>query len=208
VARIARYYDPTTAQFLTVDPKVATTLSPYGYVQGDPLNGTDPTGLDNCGLFAFFCDAVSTAAQATYSHVVKPALDVAAVVPYGVYYFSYEPAHFVTSVGCSLGAVGCVIANAIALPAVPFEAVGLGGDIAIDALSSVEPAKCQRGVAQEPRAFKREFERWRVRRKGARNKGSKSAWLTNKGTRATAVRRRVEYGRHFQSILKQMGPFL
>ena len=60
---LARYYDPSTAQFLTVDPAVSTTLSPYGYVQGDPLNGTDPTGLDNCGLFAFFCDAVAAGAQ-------------------------------------------------------------------------------------------------------------------------------------------------
>ena len=44
---IARYYDPTTAQFLSVDPDVATTLSPYGYVAGDPLNAGDPSGL--CG---------------------------------------------------------------------------------------------------------------------------------------------------------------
>jgi RHS repeat-associated protein len=44
---VARYYDPTTAQFLTLDPDVATTLSPYGYVAGDPLNGGDPSGL--CG---------------------------------------------------------------------------------------------------------------------------------------------------------------
>lgn len=42
---IARYYDPTTGQFLTVDPDVATTLSPYGYVDGDPVNASDPTGL-------------------------------------------------------------------------------------------------------------------------------------------------------------------
>jgi RHS repeat-associated protein len=41
----ARYYDPATGQFLTIDPKVATTLSPYGYVQGDPLNQTDAAGL-------------------------------------------------------------------------------------------------------------------------------------------------------------------
>ena len=41
----ARYYDPTTAQFLTLDPAVATTLSPYGYVAGNPLNATDPTGM-------------------------------------------------------------------------------------------------------------------------------------------------------------------
>jgi RHS repeat-associated protein len=41
---LARYYDPATAQFLTVDPDVDTTLSPYGYVAGDPLNDTDPSG--------------------------------------------------------------------------------------------------------------------------------------------------------------------
>jgi RHS repeat-associated protein len=41
----ARYYDPATAQFLTRDPMVATTLSPYGYVAGNPLNGADPSGL-------------------------------------------------------------------------------------------------------------------------------------------------------------------
>jgi hypothetical protein len=44
---MARYYDPATAQFLTVDPDVATTLSPYGYVAADPLNGADPTGTTN-----------------------------------------------------------------------------------------------------------------------------------------------------------------
>jgi RHS repeat-associated protein len=45
----ARYYDPTTAQFLTRDPMVDTTRSPYGYVAGNPLNATDPSG--ECGLF-------------------------------------------------------------------------------------------------------------------------------------------------------------
>lgn len=43
----ARYYDPSTAQFLTRDPVVATTRSPYGYVAGNPLNGVDSSGL--CG---------------------------------------------------------------------------------------------------------------------------------------------------------------
>ena len=41
----ARYYDPSTGQFLTVDPLVAATLSPYGYVSGDPINASDPEGL-------------------------------------------------------------------------------------------------------------------------------------------------------------------
>lgn len=41
----ARYYDPSTAQFLTRDPIVAVTRSPYAYVAGNPLNRTDPSGL-------------------------------------------------------------------------------------------------------------------------------------------------------------------
>ncbi|WP_421735119.1 RHS repeat-associated core domain-containing protein [Cellulomonas sp.] len=46
----ARYYDPSTAQFLTIDPLYARTLSRYGYVSGNPLNGTDPSGL--CSFWA------------------------------------------------------------------------------------------------------------------------------------------------------------
>jgi RHS repeat-associated protein len=42
----ARYYDPATAQFVAADPAVATTRQPYGYTSGNPLNGTDPSGLD------------------------------------------------------------------------------------------------------------------------------------------------------------------
>jgi tripartite motif-containing protein 71 len=40
----ARYYDPTTGQFLTIDPADAVTLSAYGYTENDPINGADPTG--------------------------------------------------------------------------------------------------------------------------------------------------------------------
>ncbi|MGW5722059.1 RHS repeat-associated core domain-containing protein [Amycolatopsis sp. NPDC003865] len=40
----ARYYDPATAQFLTVDPLVDQTRTPYAYTGGNPLNYTDPTG--------------------------------------------------------------------------------------------------------------------------------------------------------------------
>jgi RHS repeat-associated protein len=41
----ARYYDPATAQFLARDPAVAMTMSAYSYVDGNPLNRTDPSGL-------------------------------------------------------------------------------------------------------------------------------------------------------------------
>jgi RHS repeat-associated protein len=41
----ARYMDPTTGQFLSVDPDVAVTGQPYSFTNGDPVNGSDPTGL-------------------------------------------------------------------------------------------------------------------------------------------------------------------
>jgi RHS repeat-associated protein len=61
----ARYYDPATAQFLTVDPAVRTTLSPYGYVGGDPLNNGDPSGL--CGWCKVVTGGVAGTVWATSS---------------------------------------------------------------------------------------------------------------------------------------------
>jgi RHS repeat-associated protein len=42
----ARVYDPTTAQFLTVDPRVAVTGEPYVYALDDPINRIDPSGQE------------------------------------------------------------------------------------------------------------------------------------------------------------------
>jgi RHS repeat-associated protein len=42
---INRYYDPTTDQFLSIDPDAAQTGQPYAYTGDDPLNSTDPLGL-------------------------------------------------------------------------------------------------------------------------------------------------------------------
>jgi RHS repeat-associated protein len=41
----ARYYDPSTQQFLTVDPMSEVTGEPYTYTGGNPVNGVDPLGL-------------------------------------------------------------------------------------------------------------------------------------------------------------------
>ncbi|MBV9100301.1 MAG: VCBS repeat-containing protein [Candidatus Dormibacteraeota bacterium] len=41
----ARYYEPATGQFLSRDPLVAQTRSPYGYAVGNPLSTIDPAGL-------------------------------------------------------------------------------------------------------------------------------------------------------------------
>jgi RHS repeat-associated protein len=40
-----RYYDPSTDQFLSIDPDVAETGQPYVYTNDDPLNSADPLGL-------------------------------------------------------------------------------------------------------------------------------------------------------------------
>jgi len=41
----SRWYDPSTAQFISVDPILNKTHLAYGYTQGNPLSYTDPTGL-------------------------------------------------------------------------------------------------------------------------------------------------------------------
>ena len=47
---VERYYDPATGQFLTVDPLVDETGQAYAYAGNDPVNGTDPNGLDTVGI--------------------------------------------------------------------------------------------------------------------------------------------------------------
>jgi RHS repeat-associated protein len=41
----ARYYDPATSNFVTVDPLSLLTRSPYNYGGNNPLNFSDPSGL-------------------------------------------------------------------------------------------------------------------------------------------------------------------
>jgi RHS repeat-associated protein len=43
----ARYYDPSTGQFMSVDPVVAVTGQPYSYAGDSPIAQTDPSGLIN-----------------------------------------------------------------------------------------------------------------------------------------------------------------
>jgi RHS repeat-associated protein len=46
-----RVYDPTTAQFLSVDPLDMVTRAPYNYAEDNPINDSDPTGLSNWNPF-------------------------------------------------------------------------------------------------------------------------------------------------------------
>jgi RHS repeat-associated protein len=45
----ARVYNPATAQFLSVDPKVEETNAVYEYAKDDPLADSDPTGDEGWG---------------------------------------------------------------------------------------------------------------------------------------------------------------
>jgi RHS repeat-associated protein len=45
----ARVYDPSTAQFLTVDPLNKMTREPYAYANDNPVNESDPAGLFSFG---------------------------------------------------------------------------------------------------------------------------------------------------------------
>ena len=44
----ARYYHPSTTQFLSRDPLASMTGEPYGYANDNPLNGSDASGLMGC----------------------------------------------------------------------------------------------------------------------------------------------------------------
>lgn len=41
---VNRYYDPSIGQFISIDPLIGQTLSPYGYANGNPVSQVDPTG--------------------------------------------------------------------------------------------------------------------------------------------------------------------
>jgi RHS repeat-associated protein len=50
-----RVYDPSTAQFLTVDPAVGVTRAPYNYGGDNPVNRRDPDGLSAEGIEGVPC---------------------------------------------------------------------------------------------------------------------------------------------------------
>jgi RHS repeat-associated protein len=56
---VHRYYDPSTEQFLSVDPAVDETGTPYAFTSGDPVNGSDPSG-------DLLCEAGGTCGTAQY----------------------------------------------------------------------------------------------------------------------------------------------
>jgi hypothetical protein len=87
---INRYYDPTTDEFLNIDPKVAESNQPYVFTNDNPLNATDPLGLlgatgltfkpcqRNCG--PSIISVVASAAKKV-SVVAKATIDILSAAP-------------------------------------------------------------------------------------------------------------------------------
>jgi RHS repeat-associated protein len=108
---INRYYDPTTDQFLTVDPALAQTNQPYVFVNDNPINATDPLGL------CFICNLFSSAVHVV-SHVAK------AVVKY------YAPVSIIVSVAKFVVHHPLATAMIVAGAAIVVGSAGLGAAIA------------------------------------------------------------------------------
>jgi RHS repeat-associated protein len=58
----ARYYDPSTAQFVARDPAVSSTREPYAYAGDTPLDASDPSGM--CWGPSWACGAENAAGNA------------------------------------------------------------------------------------------------------------------------------------------------
>ncbi|MCL5048833.1 MAG: RHS repeat-associated core domain-containing protein, partial [Firmicutes bacterium] len=56
---INRYYDPSSGQFISVDPLSSITNQPYAYTGGDPVNGVDPMGLQGIPSYCYMMSGVS-----------------------------------------------------------------------------------------------------------------------------------------------------
>jgi hypothetical protein len=150
---VARYYDPSTGQFLSLDPDVAQTEAPYSYVGDDPLNGSDPTGLNDCGDFSIVCDIGHVAAGTprdvgiAIRTVVNPtgcelghnpdgscrgatywrdAVDVPQDASYLVYWGSYEAIGGLEKLGSNIPG-GCTLGSILGIPFIFGEGVGLAG---------------------------------------------------------------------------------
>jgi RHS repeat-associated protein len=91
----ARTYDPSTAQFLSVDPALQSTGEPYAYTRDDPLNEIDPTGEQPPFVWPPFVLAPwSISIGRTFSASGYSAVPYYPYNPFGFGFFPYNPYAF------------------------------------------------------------------------------------------------------------------
>ena len=115
---VNRYYDPSTGQFLSVDPLVGITDQPYQYAGGDPVNFIDPLGLSWCSWSPVGC---GTAINIQHK-IVRATKDIGHAI--------HTVAHFVVKHKVAIGeiAVGALfIAGATVLTAGVVDALVVAG---------------------------------------------------------------------------------
>ena len=68
----ARYYGPSTGQFISLDPAIALTRSPYSYANDDPTSETDPSGDISPGeVWQAYGSAVKSVAKDTFHGITN-----------------------------------------------------------------------------------------------------------------------------------------
>jgi hypothetical protein len=111
---VRRYYDPQSGQFISVDPAVDQTETPYAYVDGDPVDAVDPLGL-GCGSWLD-------------PHPLGCAKDVASAWSAGAGDIYSGATHFVSNneFGLCASATGGFIVGGVASGCVVVNAHGVG----------------------------------------------------------------------------------
>jgi RHS repeat-associated protein len=77
---VARYYDPSTQQWMSVDPDVAATGQPYAFTGADPINAMDPLGNfvcesgGTCGTPKYFENHPSSSGTSEYQSLLSAAV--------------------------------------------------------------------------------------------------------------------------------------
>ena len=139
-ARVARYYDPSTAQFLTRDPIEPVTQQPYQYANGDPLDEVDPLGLWGWNPLSDIKQAAGDASNFVSDHATG--IEVGVGIAVGV-------AAAATGVGAVIEAAGVAAAVAggagvaeASTGALLYGSLAAAGGLAAVALDGTQ---CQRG---------------------------------------------------------------
>ena len=136
--RVDRYYDPSTGQFLSVDPDLVETGQPYAFTIDDPLNATDPLGLsgDATADNAYKRETTAFAAYCKATHNRGTRVDLNGSGSHcGQHWYQSKSLGVATDV---IGGITCAVGTAVTLTAAGWICVA-----AAAASSSVHEAQDQ-----------------------------------------------------------------